>query len=107
MRSLKRDDTNKLTEQKETHRLGEQTYDCWGWGKEDERVWDGHVHTAIFKTENQQGPAELCLMLSGGMDTGGVWGRMDTCIRKAKSLCYSPETITSLLTGYTPTQNKV
>ena len=20
-------------------------------------VWDGHVHTAVFKTDNQQGPA--------------------------------------------------
>ena len=33
MRNLKRDDTNKLTEQKETHRLGEQTY---GWEERGE-----------------------------------------------------------------------
>ena len=30
-------------------------------------VWDWHVHTAIFKTDNQQGPAvehrELCSIL--------------------------------------------
>ena len=25
-------------------------------GRDSERVWDGHVHTAIFKTDNQQGP---------------------------------------------------
>ena len=25
------------------------------WGKR-QRVWDGHVHTAIFKVDNQQGP---------------------------------------------------
>ena len=35
---------------------------------------------------------------------GGVWGRMDTCM--AESPHCSPETIT-LLTGYTPVQNKV
>ena len=33
-------------------------------------------------------------------------GRMDTCIRMAEYLHYSPETITTLLTGYTPIQNK-
>ena len=31
---------------------------------------------------------------------------MDTCIHMAESLHYSPETITTLLTGYTPIQNK-
>ena len=38
--------------------------------------------------------------------TGGVWGRMDTCICMAESLHYSPETITILLIDYTPIQNK-
>ena len=32
---------------------------------------------------------------------------MDTCVRMAESLCCSPETVTTLLTGYTPIQNKV
>ena len=36
----------------------------------------------------------------------GSWGRMDTRICIAESLCYSPETTTTLLTGYTPIQNK-
>ena len=31
---------------------------------------------------------------------------MDTYIRMAESLCGSPETITTLLIGYTPIQNK-
>ena len=35
-----------------------------------------------------------------------VWGRMDTCICMAESLHSSPETITKLLIGYTPIQNK-
>ena len=36
----------------------------------------------------------------------GVWGRMDTCVCMAESLCCSPETTTTLLMGYTPIQNK-
>ena len=40
------------------------------------------------------------------LDGRGVWGRMDTCVCMAESLCYWPETITILLIGYTPTQNK-
>ena len=31
---------------------------------------------------------------------------MDTCTRMAESLRYSPETITALLIGYIPIQNK-
>ena len=36
----------------------------------------------------------------------GVWGRMDICICMAESLCCPPATITILLIGYTPIQNK-
>ena len=32
----------------------------------------------------------------------GFGGRMDTCICMAESLCCPPETITTLLIGYTP-----
>ena len=35
--------------------------------------------------------------LTGG---GEVWGRMDTCICIAESLCFSPETTTTLFIGY-------
>ena len=35
----------------------------------------------------------------------GSLGGLDTCIGMAESLCYSPEMITILLIGYTPTQN--
>jgi len=41
-------------------------------------------------------------MLRGSLYGRGVWGRMDTCIYMAESLCCLPETITTLLTGYTP-----
>ena len=71
-------------------------------------VWDGHVHTAVFKMEDQQGPTvehkELCSVLYGSLHGRGVWGRMDTCIgmaEMAESLRYSPETIITLLIGYT------
>ena len=45
-------------------------------------------------------------MFCGSLDRRGTWGRMDTCIPMAEYLHYSPETITTLLTGYTPIQNK-
>ena len=48
--------------------------------------------------DNQQGPTvqhrELCTMLCGSLNGKGVWGRT------TESLCCSPETITTLLTGY-------
>ena len=36
----------------------------------------------------------------------GVWGRMDTCICMPETLHCSPETITTLLIGYTPIKQK-
>ena len=48
---------NLFIKQKETHRLREQTY---GFQEDGRRtscgVWSGHVHTVIFKMNNQQGP---------------------------------------------------
>ena len=49
---------------------------------------------------------EHCLMLCGSLDGRRMWGRMDTCVCTAESLCCSPKTIATLLTGYTPIQNK-
>ena len=76
-------------------------------GRDDEGVWGGHVHTAKFKMDNQQGLTvehmELCAMVCASLDGRGVWGRMDTRICMAEFLCCSPETITTLLTGYTST----
>ena len=63
-------------------------------------VWDGHLYTAIFKMDNQQGPTvehmELCSMLCGGLDGRGAWGGMNTCVCMAESRHCSPETITAL-----------
>ena len=67
---------------------------------------DGHVHTAILKTDHQQGTAvehrELCSMLRGSLDGRGARERMDTCVCMAESLCCPPETITTLLICYPP-----
>ena len=41
-----------------------------------------------------------------GWMRGGVWGRMDTCLCKAESFHCSLGTTVTLLTGYTPIQNK-
>ena len=73
-------------------------------------VWEfGHVYTAIFKMDNQQGPTverrEFCSKLCGSLDGRGVWERMDICPCVAESLYCPSETITILLIGYTPIQN--
>ena len=49
---------NSLTKQNKTHTLRKRTYGCGGvWGRMSERdskgVWDRHIHTAIFKMDNQ------------------------------------------------------
>ena len=48
---------------------------------------------------------ELCSMLCASLDGRGVWGRMGIYVCMAESLCCSPETTTTLLTGYAPMQN--
>ena len=74
-------------------------------GRDSLGVWDGHIHTDVFKMDNQKGPTvqhrQLCSMLCGSLDGRGVWGRMDTCPCMAETLCSSPETITTLIIGYT------
>jgi hypothetical protein len=51
---------------------------------------------------------ELYSMLCGSLDGRGVWQRMDTCIYVClkDTLHCSPETITTLLIGSIPIQNK-
>ena len=102
-----------LTKQKETHRLGERIYGCWGremGGRDTWGVWDGHGHIAMFKMDSREGPTmeheETCSMLCGRLDGRRVWGRMDTCICTAEFLRCSPETVRTLLIDHTPKQNK-
>ena len=49
---------------------------------------------------------ELCSVLCGSLDARGVWGRMDTWLWMAESLCCPPEIITTLVIYCTPIQNK-
>ena len=70
-------------------------------GENDSQVvGDRHVHIAILKMDNQQGPIvqymELCSMLCGSLDGSRVWGRMDMGICMAESLHCSSETIIRL-----------
>ena len=69
-------------------------------GRDNRGGWGGHVHTAVFSVNNQQGPTaqhmELCSVLCGSLDGRKVWGRMDTCISMAEPPYCSPETINSV-----------
>ena len=77
MWTLKGNDTNELTKHKKTHRLRKQTYGFQG-GRESQRLWEGHVHTIIFKMDNQQGPIiqhmELSSVLCASLNGMGIWG---------------------------------
>ena len=50
---------NLFTKQKQIHRLRKQTY-SYQRGKVGRRdksgIWDGHIHTTIFKIHSQQEP---------------------------------------------------
>ena len=87
MWNLKRNDTHELIYKTERD---SQTQKMNLWlpggrpgGRESQGVWDGYVHSAIYKMDNQQGPTvqhrELYLMLCGSLAGREVWGRMDTC----------------------------
>ena len=56
--------------------------------------------------ESQQGPSvqrrQLCSVLRGSLDARGLWGRMDPCTCTVESLCFPPETITTVLVGCAP-----
>ena len=64
------------------------------------------LYFILFSIPQSPLKMELCSMLCGSLDGRRVWGRMDTCIRMAESLCCSPETITALFVSHSPVQNK-
>ena len=50
---------NLFSKQTQTHRLREGTSGCQGQragGRDGQGVWEGHVHIATSKVDNQQGP---------------------------------------------------
>ena len=93
---------NLFTKQKQTRRYRKQTQD-YQRGKGGGAI-ETHYH--LYNIDKEQGPTvwhrELCLLLCGSLDGRGIWGRIDTCIYIAQSLCCSPATLTTLLIGYTP-----
>ena len=94
------------TKQEQTHRLGEQIYSYQGqkvgW-KGRLGVWDGHVHTAVFNMDNQQGPTvwhrELFSVLCDGLYRERIFKKkkVDICVCTTDSFCCTPETNTTLL----------
>ena len=81
MQTLNGNDTNELTYKRQTDSQT-QGRNLWlpmgeGLGRKDSQgVWDGHVHTAVLKMDNQQRPAvwhrKLCSVLCGSLDGRGV-----------------------------------
>ena len=61
-------------------------------GRDSQGLWEGHVYTAIFQMDNQQGlivyHKELYSKLCGSLHGSGVWGRTDTCICMAESFAF-------------------
>ena len=70
MQNLKQNDTNELTQQKNTHRQKNELMVVRE--NDSQGLWDSHVHTAVFKMDNQQRPIvehmELCSMLCASLD---------------------------------------
>ena len=104
---------NWFTKQKQTHRLKRTNMVVGSVGENGGKrqgVWDGHIHIhAVFKMNSEQGPTvqcrEFCSMYTPawmGGEAGGEWKHV--CM--AESLRCPPETITTLLIGYIPKQNK-
>ena len=62
-------------------------------GRGSQGVWNGFLHTALYKLDNQQGlpvwHMELYSILCGSLDGRGVWGRMDTYICMSESLLFT------------------
>jgi len=78
-----------------------------GWGEGIVREFGIDMYTLLYlkwitNKDLLFSSRELCSMSCGNLDRKGTWGRMDTCMCMAESLCCLPETITTLLISYTP-----
>ena len=70
-----------------------------------------HVHTAVLKTNNRQGPAvgytELYAMLCGGLDGQVVWGEwIHACVWLIPFILQLKLSQCCLLIEYTPIESK-
>ena len=100
---------NLFTKYKQTHRLRERTYSYHGMGTV--REFGINMYILLYlKMDNQWGSTvyhwELSSMLCGSLDGMGIWGRVDTCVCNAESLCGQYEATTMLLISYTSIKNK-
>ena len=100
---------NLLTKQKKTHRLRKWIYSCQG--KETAREFGKIMYTLLYLkwiTNKDLLCIRHGILLNGVCQPGweGFWGKMDTCICMTQSLHCPLETTTTLLTAYTPIQNK-
>ena len=77
------------------------------WGEETVREFGTDMYTRLYLKWISNRDLltvyhrELCSMLGGSLDGKGVWGENGLCTRMAESLCCPPETIITLLIGYT------
>ena len=115
---------NLFTKQKETHRLRKQTYGCHGEGvvrdfgkvmytllylkwitSKDllQSTWNSVQGYVAARMEGDFGREFCCCTVARSCPT--LWPPWN-CICMAESLHCSPETITTLLLGYTPIQKK-
>ena len=103
MWNLKRNDTNALPKEKETHKL-KNKFMVAGGGRRigEEREFGIDMYTLLYlKWITRKGlllHRDLCSILGGSLGGRGIWGRMETCICMAESLHCSPEAITTSLT---------
>ena len=104
--NLKKNDSNELTKQKETHRLRKQTSRCQGGGIA--REFGKVLYTLLYSNWITNKDLVYSTWNSSQCSVP-AWmeeGFGDTCVCMAESLCCSPETTTTLLTGYASMQNK-
>ena len=99
---------NLLTKQKESHRLRKWTYGCEGGGIVRE-FWK--VMYTLPYSKWVINKDLVCSTWNSAQCYVPAWmgwwfGKMDIFICMAEFLCCSPETTTTLLTDYTPIQNK-
>ena len=100
MWNLKSNDTNELTYK--TKRLLENELLVAG-GEEIVKDFGKVMYTLLYSKWRTKDllykHMDLYTVLCASPDGSGVWGRIDTCLCMAESLC-SPETTTALLTDY-------
>ena len=110
MWNLKRNDTNELTYKKRLTNLENELTAAGGRDRGRVREFVMQMYTLLYikwiTNKDLLQSTGNSAQLHGRLDGRGVRGRMDTCICKAESLHCSPETLTTLLISYTPTQTK-